>query len=317
MPRGIEHRQRLLEVLAILEQETDANHRLTLSQLMVRLGMDPNDANYRRNVRNDLIALTEAGRPVKCERHKAPEYYLGGRRFSTKELKVLIDLVQSARTIPQEMSDSMVDSILSLGSSFEAESVATKVRARNRVKLFNDELLDSIWEIKKAMDNRRKISFRYFHYGFDFERIYHNDGTVESPLALTYSDGAHYVITYSDVVGDTKTRRVDRMTDVTVLEEKATWKPELQGYDIDESTLFGMFFGEERVVTLTAKEQAMNALIDRFGRNMVIDNVREVLEDGTTERYADVTVKVALSPQFEGWLKGLDGLVEWKRDTMT
>lgn len=227
---------------------------------------------------------------------------------------MLIDLVQSARTIPQEMSDSMVDSILSLGSNFEAESVATKVRVRNRVKLFNDELLDSMWEIKKAIENRRKIRFRYFHYGFDFERNYHSDGTIESPLVLTYSDGAHYVITYSDADENTKTRRVDRMTDVTVLEEKATWKPELQGYDIDESTLFGMFFGEERIVTLTAKERAMNVFIDRFGRNMVIDNVRKVVENGTTERYADITVRVAVSPQFEGWLRGLDGLVEWKRD---
>ena len=142
----------------------------------------------------------------------------------------------------------------------------------------------------------------------------HSDGTIESPLVLTYSDGTHYVSTYSDADENTKTRRVDRMTDVTVLEEKATWKPELQGYDIDESTLFGMFFGEERIVTLTAKERAMNAFIDRFGRNMVIDNVREVVENGTTERYADITVWVAASPQFEGWLRGLDGLVEWKRD---
>lgn len=81
---------------------------------------------------------------------------------------------------------------------------------------------------------------------------------------------------------------------------------------MDESTLFGMFFGEEKVVTLIAREQAMNALIDRFGRNMTIGNVREIEKDGTTERYADVTVKVSVSPQFVGWLRGLEGLVEWK-----
>lgn len=82
----------------------------------------------------------------------------------------------------------------------------------------------------------------------------------------------------------------------------------------NESTLFGMFFGEERLVTLTASERAMNALVDRFGRNMTISNVREVVKEGCTERYADVTVRVAVSKQFEGWLKGLDGLVEWRRN---
>ena len=47
---------------------------------------------------------------------------------------------------------------------------------------------------------------------------------------------------------------------------------------------------------------------------MEISNVREITEDGETVRYADIKVKVAISPQFEGWLKGLEGMVEWKRN---
>lgn len=314
MARGYEHRRRTLEVLAILERETDTDHRLTLSQLMEIIGMDPDDGNQRRKLRGDLAAIREMGYPLRCERHKAPEYYLY-RRFSSKELKMLVDLVEGARTIPQEMSDTMVESILSLGSGFEAKSVKSKIRVRNRVKLFNDELVDNIWEIKRAIEERRKIRFRYFNYGFDFERIYHSEGTVESPLVLTYTDGAHYVVTYSEDVDDKRHRRVDRMTDVTVLDEKATWKGELQCYEIDESTLFNMFAGREELVTLTANERAMNALIDRFGHNMEISNVREVANGGVTERYADVRVRVAESKQFEGWLKGLEDILWRKEDS--
>ena len=113
----------MLEVLTTLERETDAEHRLTLTQIMDRLGLDPTNVNNRRNVCNDIAALRDAGYPIEQERHKAPEYYHGKRRFTTKELKVLVDLVQSARTIPQQMSDELVASILSLGSDFEAESV--------------------------------------------------------------------------------------------------------------------------------------------------------------------------------------------------
>jgi len=308
----MKHRNRLLEVLSILERETDRDHRLTLSQLIERLGMDPTKENVRRNVRGDLKALKEAGWPIECDRHKAPEYYIGRRRFTAKELKVLIDLVQSARVIPQEMSDRMEESILSLASDFEAESLASKVRVSNRVKLFNDELIDSIWEIKRAMDKRRKIRFRYFHYSFDFKRVYHSDGTVETPLGLLFSDGAHYVMTYNDIEQCKKTRRVDRMTDVIVLDEKATWKAEFQDFDIDESTLFGMFSGPEALVTLTAREDAMNALIDHFGRNMDITDIREVVEGDKVVRYAEVRVKVAESPQFEGWLTGLGDLISRK-----
>lgn len=321
MTRGREHRDRMLEVLTTLERETDAEHRLTLTQLMERLGLDSTNVNNRRNVRNDIAALKDAGYPIEQERHKAPEYYFGRRRFTTKELKVLVDLVQSARTIPQQMSDELVASILSLGSDFEAESVASRIRVYDRVKLYNDELFDSVWAIKRAMDLRRKIQFKYFHYGFDFNRIYHpshgaSDEIVESPLQLIHKNGAHYVMTYSDVEGKEKTRRVDRMTDVRILDQKATWKPEFQCYDIDETTLFGMYSGKVRYVTLTVREDAMNVLVDQFGRKMEISNVREITEDGETVRYADIKVKVAMSPQFEGWLKGLKGMVEWKRDEL-
>ena len=61
-------------------------------------------------------------------------------------------------------------------------------------------------------------------------------------------------------------------------------------------------------------ESATNVHADQFGRKMEISNVREITEDGETVRYADIKVKVAISPQFEGWLKGLEGMVEWKRN---
>lgn len=94
--------------------------------------------------------------------------------------------------------------------------------------------------------------------------------------------------------------------------QRAPWRKEYQSFDIDERTLFGMFRGEENYVTLEVEEHGMNALIDRFGRRMEIANVREVEEDGETKRYADITVKVVESAQFEGWLKGLEGLVRRK-----
>lgn len=306
-----------MRVLRVLERETDADHRLTLSDMMDRLGMPYADSNGRRNVLGDIAALKDAGYPIESERHRAPEYYFARRRFSAKELKVLVDIVQSSRTIPQEMSEGMVKSVLSLGSDFEADEVRTGIRVGNRVKLFNAELPDSIWEIKRAMDGRRKVRFRYFSYGFDFQRCYHpnadgGDIHVETPLLLTHVDGAHYVITYNDEMEMKKTRRVDRMTDVAATDVRATRRQELRDFDIDERALFGMFIGEETYVTLTVKERGMNVMVDRFGRNMEVANVREVREGDEVVRYADVTVKVAESPQFEGWLKGLEGLVERK-----
>lgn len=314
MARGHRHKKRLLKVLDILRRETDADHRLSLTELMERLGMWASDENGRRNVRDDIRALREAGWPIATERHKATEYYLARRRLSAKELKVLVDLVQSSRAIPQNMSDDLVESLLSLGSEHEAQAVDTRIRAENRAKLFNEDLFDNIWELKRAMDGRHKVRFRYFHPDFHFEPAYDgapgDEWLEETPLLLTCVDGMHYVITYSDEREMELTRRVDRMTEVKTSQAKATWRPELQDYDLDERRLFGMYHGKVESVTLHVKERAMGPLMDRFGRDMHVSNICEVEEDGSIVRYADVTVRVEMSKQFEGWIFGLGDLVK-------
>ena len=317
MPRGSKHKERLMHLFSILDKESDKNHRFTLRQLLEMMGLNPEpSSNDGRNLRNDIEVLRSAGYNVAVERHEAPEYYLGARRFTSEELEVLIDIVQSSVSITQEMSDNLVESILSLGSAPEARALREGVRVSNRSKMKNDELFESIHEIQKARSSspRRKISFNYFSFDFEFNRERHKtkDGSeiiVETPLLLTYSDGAFYVITYSDEKERLVTRRVDRMENVRATEEKGTWKQELQDYDIDDRMVFGMFIDEKpQQVKLIVKKEAMNALIDRFGEKMRI----EPLPGGEKAR---VTVRVAPSKPFEGWVFGLRDLVEVENTT--
>ena len=65
---------------------------------------------------------------------------------------------------------------------------------------------------------------------------------------------------------------------------------------------FGMYSGEVKEVTMVFTNNMMNAVVDRFGRDIFINK-----ED---DYHFRVSVEVAVSPQFYGWVFGLGKMVK-------
>jgi len=61
--------------------------------------------------------------------------------------------------------------------------------------------------------------------------------------------------------------------------------------------LFGMFDGEEKAVTLKVKNDFVYVIIDRFGTDVEINKI--------SAEWCKVTVDVAISEQFLGWIISL------------
>jgi predicted DNA-binding transcriptional regulator YafY len=72
--------------------------------------------------------------------------------------------------------------------------------------------------------------------------------------------------------------------------------------------VFGMFNGSERVVTIEFAEHLAHAVIDRFGKEVVLVPNRE--------GYFSVTVSVVVSPQFFAWVCGFtdEARIIWPED---
>ena len=64
---------------------------------------------------------------------------------------------------------------------------------------------------------------------------------------------------------------------------------------------FGMYSGQEMKVTLRGRRDKAHLVWDRFGQDVIL------VPDG--EEHFTVTLPVVMSPQFFGWLLGLDGSV--------
>ena len=71
----------------------------------------------RKSVYDDLEALRQLGLDVQSRKGRSPGWFVGQRDFELPELKLLVDAVQSSRFITQKKSDALIRKLEGLASS--------------------------------------------------------------------------------------------------------------------------------------------------------------------------------------------------------
>ena len=125
-----------------------------------------------------------------------------------------------------------------------------------------------------------------------------------SPFALIWDNENYYMLGYDNLSGKIKHFRVDKMTSIKISDESRSGKEEFGKTDLSAYTtgVFGMFGGKEEKITLRFDNSLIDAVIDRFGKDvMIIDEF-----SGTFL----VTVNAQVSPQFFAWVFGFGNACE-------
>lgn len=125
-------RLKLLKLWEILQQETDKDHTLSTSELLLRL-KNIGIVCDRRTLYADIKALNENGYEIKCVRRIANEYYVEKREFSLAEIQILMDAVQAASFISEDKTSLLVDKISELAGSRRAEVIKQNIVAFNMI----------------------------------------------------------------------------------------------------------------------------------------------------------------------------------------
>ena len=107
MPKSPNQKMKILYLMKILQEETDADHPMPLSEIMTRLegcGI----AAERKSLYADFEALRMFGVPVESVKGKTTRYYVARRIFEPAELKLLVDAVQSSRFITKKKTLTLI-----------------------------------------------------------------------------------------------------------------------------------------------------------------------------------------------------------------
>ncbi|MCI9027046.1 MAG: WYL domain-containing protein [Lawsonibacter sp.] len=304
MSKSSNQKTKLLHLARMLLRQTDEDHPLTVPQIIEGLARQDIKAE-RKSIYDDLEALRLFGLDIQSRKGKVPGWFVGEREFELPEVKLLMDAVQSSRFITQKKSDALIRKLEGLASSHQAGQLQRQVFVSGRIKVMNESIYYNVDKLHSAIAAQKAITFKYFDYDIQRRKVFRQEGKryVVSPYGLIWNSENYYLVAFHHAYREMRHYRVDKMTEIVVTSLDRDGKDQHPDFQLAEygQKHFGMYGGQEVRVTLRGRKDKAQLVWDRFGQDIIL------VPDG--EEHFTVTLPVVISPQFFGWLLGLDGSV--------
>lgn len=289
---------KLLKLMEMLRQETDEQHPMKADEICKRL-IEMGISCDRKTFQRDVRVLNDFGFEVMSFQVKHEKlYYVADRSFSVPELKILIDAIQAASFVTEKKTAELIEKIAYLGGSHRADILRSNMVNFNTRKHSNEAIYYSVDCLEDAIEQNKKVIFRYFDLNENGEKVYRRDGHhyVVEPIALVFNEDNYYLVSYSSRHENTANYRVDRMDAVEIIDESICEQAQelrnsVAGYT---EQAFKMYGGQAEDLTLKFSNSLIGVVYDKFGEDIKMIRL--------TEDTCAANVKVQISPTFWGWL---------------
>lgn len=303
----------IMNILDILKRYTDEDHRLSQKEIMDILEREYDMKVERKAVKRNLLNLIDYGYHVEYsesvrinkkgeEEIIYTDWYLE-RDFSDAELWLLIDSLLFSRHIPYSQCKTLIEKLENLSNRY-FKSRVKHIQTLPDNELPNRQLFYTIEILDQAITKGRQVSFHYNEYHTDkmlHPRIDHEGNVrtyIVNPYQMAAVNGRYYLICNYDKYDDVSNYRVDRITDIQLLDTPVKPMKNMKGLEhglnlpkhMAEHVY--MFTGESVPVTFRAKKYLLTDLFDWFGKEMQF----------TDETEEEVTVRVTVN---------LDAMRKW------
>jgi len=288
-------KKRLLLILELLYRTTDEENPASTIDIVEYLD-EKGFTIDRKTLKSDIALLLDMDYDIVTIKSSPNKYFWGDRTFEIPELKMLIDAVSSSRFITKRKSDELIKKIASLAGEAQYDNMKRHIVATSRAKSDNKKIYYIVDTITDAINQKKKIQFKYTEYNADREKVFRHDGEVYtlSPYVLYWNEDYYYVVGYYDKRDMVAAFRVDRLHNPKVIEERAVPKPKDFNVDDYANKIFKMFDGEDVMVELECENSLMKYIVDHYGLD--IETKR------TTEETFIAKVPATLSPTFYSWV---------------
>ena len=182
-------KKRLLLILELLYKRTDEDNPVStvdITEYLQRKGITID----RKTLATDLKLLKDMDYDIVTIKSSPNKYFWGNRTFEIPELKMLIDAVSSSRFIPKKKSDELIKKLVSLASETQSTELDRHVIATGRAKADNKQIYYIVDTISDAINQGKKIQFKYTEYNGKKEKVFRHNGEVYtlSPSVLYWNE---------------------------------------------------------------------------------------------------------------------------------
>ena len=267
-----------------------------------------------KTIYNDILRLQiDFGVPIEYNPSKWG-YYITQPQFEPYELRLLVDCVQSAKFLTENMAVQLTKKIKQLADVYTKDSLNRQAYVSNRVRNMNEEAMRGLDCIYEAISRDKKISFRYFKYtpSRDKPKQYtkHNGSSVikVSPYLVVWDGERHVLIAYTEHEGNPAITPIcaDRIEQLMVLDEPRGGKDTIRESGLLEFKFrpfgIGMFSEGITTVQLLAHNNCATDIVEKFGTDIAM-----IPYD---ESHFTVSLQVELTPLFYNWLSFYPGRIK-------
>ena len=282
-----------LMILQILKKHTDENHSLTQQQIIKYLDSEYGMECDRRSVKSNVLSLKEMGDEIDYDIDMSDGYRISSREFDDAELRILIDSVLFSKSISKNQAKTLIDKIKKLSSKHFKAKVSHVSNCPELHRTINKQAMYSLDAINDAISERKKISFVYNEIGTDLKLHPRKDHEyIVNPYQIVANNGRFYLICNTDKYDNISHYRIDRMTDVRILQETIKPMKKVQGMEHGlnlpkhMAEHIYMFSGESVDVIMRVDKSIMTELVDWFGTDF------RIIE----EKEKDIKIRLRMNP---------------------
>lgn len=279
----------IINIIDILKKYTDMDHRLTQAEIVDILKkeymMDVDRKTVKRNLMNLLdmgldIEYTEINKMVPNKKTGVPEetsfctdWYMT-REFSDSELRLLIDSLLFSKNVPYNQCKELIEKLKGLSNIYFDKKVKhicnlPDNQPRNKEVFYTIDILD------EAISQNKKVSFTYNSYGTD-KKLHprREEPYIINPYQMVATNGKYYLICNYDKYDNVVNYRVDKITNIKILDKPRKNVKELLDGEINLPKHMAehiyMFAGESIRAKFKAKNYIIDQLIDWYGKDVDI-----------------------------------------------
>lgn len=285
----------IMNILDILKTRTDENHTLSQADIAEILQKEYDMSVDRKTIRRNLMDLIECGynieysesiRMVKNretgemeESTIMSDFYLE-REFTDSELWLLIDSLLFSKHIPQKQCYKMIEKLEHLSSKYFQSKVKHIITVSGSSGIENKQLFYTIEVIDEAISKNKQVSFHYNSYGIDkkLHLRHNNEGKprvyIANPYQIVAMNGYYYLICNIDKFDDVANYRLDRISDIEILDIPAKPTKKVKGMENGinlpkhMAEHIYMFSGESAPVKFRMSKGLINDVMDWFGNDI-------------------------------------------------
>lgn len=294
----------IMNILEILKKHSDENNRLNQKDIIDLLDSEYKMKVDRKAVKRNLMNLLDFGYELEYtetpRKNKKGEeeiiysdWYLV-RDFTDAELRLLIDGLLFSKHIPYSQCKELIEKLEGLSNKYFKAKVK-HIRNLPEKMPNNKQIFYVIEILDEAISKGKKVEFCYNDFGTDKKLHQRMSSSGEkrryviNPYQMAATNGRYYLIANYDKYDNISHYRVDRISDIVILDEPVKKQKELSetiNLPKHMAEHIYMFSGESARVAMRIEKFLVGDVIDWFGKDVIFHN--------ETETTVDVSVAVNL-----------------------